>query len=87
MISFQVREDAARDGCIYLPQQEPGPNGLPGGKAGSGMGDQHASRLEEALLSKTRGKGMEDIFGGPAPKGSNLLGTGPGVIGGNILLL
>jgi len=74
----QVREDAARDGCIYLPQQD---NQGPGGKGTPG--DQHASRLEEVLLSNRRGKGMEDIFGGPASRSSNSLnlGTGPGVIG------
>jgi len=74
----QVREDAARDGCIYMPQQD---NIGPGGKGTPG--DQHASRLEEVLLSNRRGKGMEDIFGGPASRSSNSLnlGTGPGVIG------
>lgn len=74
----QVREDAARDGCIYMPQQDAQ------GSAGKGTpGDLHASRLEEVLYSKSRGKGMEDIFGGPAPRSSNSLGlgTGPGVIG------
>jgi translation initiation factor 4G len=74
----QVREDAAREGCIYMPQQD---NQGPGGKGTPG--DQHASRLEKVLLSNSRGKGMEDIFGGPAPRSSNSLGlgTGPGVIG------
>ena len=40
--------------------------------------------MEEVLLSNRRGKGMEDIFGGPASRSSNSLnlGTGPGVIGG-----
>jgi len=69
----QVREDAARDGCIYLPQQDQ--------MNGARNGDQHTTRLEEVLLSKRKGQGMEDIFGGPAPKGTNSLGTGPGVIG------
>lgn len=48
---------------------------------GARNGDQHTTRLEEVLLSKRKGQGMEDIFGGPAPKGTNSLGTGPGVIG------
>jgi len=69
----QVREDAARDGCIYLPQQD-----MPGNK-------QHApptNQLQEVIFSKIRPKGMEDIFGGPADLGMNL-GMGPGVIQGN----
>jgi len=67
----QVREDAARDGCIYLPQQDTNlvkaANNVP-------------SHLQEVLFSKSRNKGMEDIFGGPG--GPATLGTGPGVIGG-----
>ena len=68
----QVREDAARDGCIYLPQQD---NVLkPGG------GSVPPSHHQEVLFSKSRNRGMEDIFGGPG--GPATLGTGPGVIGG-----
>jgi len=67
----QVREDAARDGCIYLPQQDNiiKPTTVP-------------NKLQEVLFSKSRNKGMEDIFGGPGPQGPASLGTGPGVIGG-----
>jgi len=66
----QVREDAARDGCIYLPQQDVIKN------------NPVPSQLQEVLFSKSRNKGMEDIFGGPGPQGPVSLGTGPGVIGG-----
>jgi len=66
----QVREDAARDGCIYLPQQDVIKN------------NPVPSQLQEVLFSKSRNKGMEDIFGGPGPQGPASLGTGPGVIGG-----
>jgi len=69
----QVREDAARDGCIYLPQQD-----MPGTKQPTPPTNQ----LQEVIFSKIRPKGMEDIFGGPADLGMNL-GMGPGVIQGN----
>jgi len=69
----QVREDAARDGCIYLPQQDQ-PNEKPKANA--------SNKLEQAIFSKSRPKGMEDIFGGPGDLGMNL-GMGPGVIQGN----
>jgi translation initiation factor 4G len=68
----QVREDAARDGCIYLPQHD---NNMV-------QKTNSPSRLQEVLFSKSRNKGMEDIFGGPGFQGSSSLGTGPGVIGG-----
>ena len=41
----QVREDAARDGCIYMPQQD---NIGPGGKGTPG--DQHASRYDTLIV-------------------------------------
>lgn len=69
----QVREDAARDGCIYLPQQDFEPKRPT---------VQQQSQLQEVIFSKGRAKGMEDIFGGPTDMGMNL-GMGPGVIGGN----
>jgi len=69
----QVREDAARDGCIYLPQQD-----MPGARQQAPPTNQ----LQEVIFSKIRPKGMEDIFGGPADLGMNL-GMGPGVIQGN----
>jgi len=69
----QVREDAARDGCIYLPQQESPSNKPPA---------PPTNQLQEVIFSKIRPKGMEDIFGGPADLGMNL-GMGPGVIQGN----
>merc|ERR1719229_1877845 len=69
----QVREDAARDGCIYLPQQDLEPRK---------PSVQPQSQLQEVIFSKIRPKGMEDIFGGPADLGMNL-GMGPGVIQGN----
>jgi len=69
----QVREDAARDGCIYLPQQD-----IPSSKPAAPPTNQ----LQEVIFSKIRPKGMEDIFGGPADLGMNL-GMGPGVIQGN----
>jgi len=69
----QVREDAARDGCIYLPQQDT-------------PQEQQAkipasNQLQEVIFSKSRPKGMEDIFGGPSDIGLNL-GMGPGTIDG-----
>merc|ERR1719278_2421161 len=67
----QVREDAARDGCIYLPQQESPPN----------KSETAANKLEEVIFSKIRPKGMEDIFGAPGDLGMSL-GMGPGVIPG-----
>jgi len=69
----QVREDAARDGCIYLPQQDSPSNKPP---------TPPTNQLQEVIFSKIRPKGMEDIFGGPADLGMNL-GMGPGVIQGN----
>jgi len=69
----QVREDAARDGCIYLPQQD-SPSSKPP--------TPPTNQLQEVIFSKIRPKGMEDIFGGPADLGMNL-GMGPGVIQGN----
>merc|ERR1712106_238070 len=69
----QVREDAARDGCIYLPQQD-SPSNKPQAPP--------TNQLQEVIFSKIRPKGMEDIFGGPADLGMNL-GMGPGVIQGN----
>merc|ERR1712013_857520 len=69
----QVREDAARGGCIYLPQQESPSNKPP---------TPPTNQLQEVIFSKIRPKGMEDIFGGPADLGMNL-GMGPGVIQGN----
>jgi len=66
----QVREDAARDGCIYLPQQDSPPQ----------KQDPASNKLEEVIFSKIRPKGMEDIFGAPGDFGMNL-GMGPGVIG------
>ena len=69
----KVREDAARDGCIYLPQQESPSNKPPA---------PPTNQLQEVIFSKIRPKGMEDIFGGPADLGMNL-GMGPGVIQGN----
>ena len=65
-----MREDAARDGCIYLPQQDSNMNqplALP-------------SHLQQLLASKSRSKGLEDIFGAPGHAGHHGLGTGPGVI-------
>lgn len=70
----QVREDAARDGCIYLPQQD-SPSNKP-------QAPTPNNQLQEVIFSKIRPKGMEDIFGGPADLGMNL-GMGPGVIQGN----
>jgi len=70
----QVREDAARDGCIYLPQND---------NQAINKAINAPSKLEEVLFSKSRNKGMEDIFGGPGPQGPASLGTGPGVIGGD----
>jgi len=67
----QVREDAARDGCIYLPQQDSPPNKT----------ETAANKLEEVIFSKIRPKGMEDIFGAPGDLGMSL-GMGPGVIPG-----
>jgi len=69
----QVREDAARDGCIYLPQQDSPPD-KPKVPA--------SNQLQEVIFSKSRPKGMEDIFGGPSDIGMNL-GMGPGVIEGH----
>jgi len=69
----QVREDAARDGCIYLPQQDSPPE-----KARVPASNQ----LQEVIFSKSRPKGMEDIFGGPSDIGMNL-GMGPGTIEGH----
>jgi len=66
----QVREDAARDGCIYLPQQDLSP-----AKQETGANN----KIEEVIFSKSRPKGMEDIFGAPGDFGMNL-GMGPGVI-------
>merc|ERR1719328_552276 len=68
----QVREDAARDGCIYLPQQDLEPRK---------PSVQPQSQLQEMIFNKGRAKGMEDIFGGPSDVGMSL-GMGPGVIGG-----
>ena len=68
----QVREDAARDGCIYLPQQDSSPS-----KQETGANN----KIEEVIFSKSRPKGMEDIFGAPGDFGMNL-GQGPGVIPG-----
>jgi len=73
----QVREDAARDGCIYLPQQDSPSNKPPA---------PPTNQLQEVIFSKMRPKGMEDIFGGPADLSMNLsmgLSMGPGVIQGN----
>lgn len=67
----QVREDAARDGCIYLPQQDSPPN----------KAETATNKLEEVIFSKIRPKGMEDIFGAPGDLGMSL-GMGPGVIPG-----
>merc|ERR1712241_907057 len=67
----QVREDAARDGCIYLPQQDSPPN----------KSETATNKLEEVIFSKIRPKGMEDIFGAPGDLGMSL-GMGPGVIPG-----
>merc|ERR1712179_271649 len=69
----QVREDAARDGCIYLPQQDSSSNKPPA---------PPINQLQEVIFSKIRPKGMDDIFGGPADLGMNL-GMDPGVIKGN----
>lgn len=69
----QVREDAARDGCIYLPQQDMEPRRPT---------VQQQTQLQEVIFNKGRAKGMDDIFGGPSDMGMNL-GMGPGVIGGN----
>merc|ERR1712061_137452 len=68
----QVREDAARDGCIYLPQQDSPPD----------KKEPASNKLEEVIFSKIRPKGMEDIFGAPGDFGMNL-GMGPGVIAGD----
>merc|ERR1740122_47667 len=68
----QVREDAARDGCIYLPQQDISPT-----KQEAGANN----KIEEVIFSKSRPKGMEDIFGAPGDFSMNL-GMGPGVIPG-----
>ena len=67
----QVREDAARDGCIYLPQQDMEPRKPT---------VQQQTQLQAAIFSKGRAKGMEDIFGGPSDMGM-ALSTGPGIIG------
>ena len=67
----QVREDAARDGCIYLPQQDGPPS----------KAETATNKLEEVIFSKIRPKGMEDIFGAPGDLGMSL-GMGPGVIPG-----
>merc|ERR1712240_23023 len=68
----QVREDAARDGGIYLPQQDMEPRRPT---------IQQQTQLQKVIFNKGRAKGMEDIFGGPSDMGMNL-GMGPGVIGG-----
>ena len=74
----QVREDAYRDGCIYMPQQSSSP---PSHKVGMGI----PNPLEGMFFdNKKQRKGMEDLFisGGGYPSGgsSGYLGTGPGVI-------
>lgn len=67
----QVREDAARDGCIYLPQQDMEPKK---------QVVQQQTKLDMAIFNKGRAKGMEDIFGGPSDMAMGL-GMGPGAIG------
>jgi len=67
----QVREDAARDGCIYLPQQDMEPKK---------QVVQQQTKLDMAIFNKGRAKGMEDIFGGPSDMSLGL-GMGPGAIG------
>jgi len=64
----QVREDAARDGCIYLPQQDH-PNNKPP--------TPDTTHMQQFVFN--RSKGMDDIFGG-FPLGPAGLGSGPGVI-------
>jgi len=71
----QVREDAARDGCIYLPHQD--------NTHLIKTNNMVTNQLQEVLFSKSRNKGMEDIFGGLGTQGPGSLGTGPGVIGGD----
>jgi len=64
----QVREDAARDGCIYLPQQDHPQNKPP---------TPDTTHMQQ--FNFNRSKGMDDIFGG-FPLGPAGLGSGPGVI-------
>lgn len=64
----QVREDAARDGCIYLPQQDHPQNKPP---------TPDTTHMQQFVFN--RSKGMDDIFGG-FPLGPAGLGSGPGVI-------
>ena len=69
----QVQENAARDGCIYLPQQDSPPEK---------QQPAASNKLEEVIFSKIRPKGMEDILGTPGDFGGLKMGTGPGVIPG-----
>ncbi len=75
----QVREDAYRDGCIYMPQASspPGKNILGGGGVGGLINPLEGNFFDNKPRGGSGKKGLaEDLFGGY----NSYLGTGPGVI-------
>ncbi len=82
----QVREDAYRDGCIYMPQASSPPGGLKTGTsvAGGMMGHGFLNPLEGSFFDgKPKGgkAKAQDFFGGYGGGGAGgYLGMGPGVI-------
>merc|ERR1719362_1031471 len=93
----QVREDAARDGCIYMPQENSNDhnnlqkvhnpmtliNPLEGNFFDNRPGDKAGNARNGAGPGGRRSKDpMEDIFGVNGGYGSPYLGTGPGTING-----
>eukprot|EP00095_Tigriopus_kingsejongensis_P002292 snap_masked-scaffold400_size182785-processed-gene-0.10 protein:Tk02292 transcript:snap_masked-scaffold400_size182785-processed-gene-0.10-mRNA-1 annotation:"eukaryotic translation initiation factor 4 gamma 2" len=80
----QVREDAYRDGCIYMPQANSPPT-KPMTPMGGGMGS-FINPLEGSFFDG-KPKGGGDLFGGGSARmmglmapGNSFLGTGPGTI-------
>ena len=80
----QVREDAARDGCIYMPQENSPPTKTPTGlgliNPFEGMFNRKMDDFFGPSTSGPPASGKQPLAGGYLSSGYGGLGTGPGSI-------
>ena len=84
----QVREDAARDGCIYMPQESSPPAKTPTGMGMinpfEGMFNRKMDDFFGPSTSTSSASSKQSFGGGYLSTGYGSLGTGPGSISNSV---